>query len=283
MPNNQPKFSVAIKSDGYQKLINDTLGDKEIARQFVADITTVVANNPTLAQCEAGTILAAGLTAQSLKLPLSQTLGQAYIIPYGNKAQFQIGAKGLTQLAMRSGQFSRIGVKPVHKGEAQGYDEFGDEIIKFDHKYDDEEVVGYLAYFELVNGFKKTLYWTKEQCERHGHKYSKSYNKLWGDESMFDAMASKTVLKQLISRYAPMSVDMQTAIKSDQAVINENGEYAYVDNPNNDKPKDRVGVQAPQIAISSVETEEVGKDTQPSEEIAPNSPLNEFGDENDPF
>jgi len=232
----KPKFSVAIKSDGYQKLINDTLGDKELARDFIANITTVVSNNSYLQKCDAGTILSAGLMACSLKLPLSPTLGFAYVIPYGDKAQFQMGYKGIIQLCQRSGQFETIGVKPVHEGQVQGQDEFGDEIIKFSHEFDDKPIVGYYAYFKLLNGFKKTLYWTKEQCEAHGHKYSKSYSKLWGDESMFDAMAEKTVLKMLIGKYAPMSVDMQKANLADQAVIKEDGSFDYVDNPSNPEP-----------------------------------------------
>ena len=228
--NTQPKFSVAIKSDAYQKLINDTLGDKEIARRFVAEISTVVSQNPALQKCEAASILSAGLTAQTLNLPLAPTLGFAYIVPYGNKAQFQAGYKALIQLAQRSGQFERLGVRPVHEGEYIGQDEFGDDIFKFSHEFDNNKVVGYYAYFKLLNGFKKTLYWTVEECEKHGRKFSKSYDNLW--KSSFDTMAQKTVLKLLLNRYAPLSIDMQKAIQADQAVINVDGSYSYVDNPN---------------------------------------------------
>ena len=236
--NTQPKFSVAIKSDAYQKLINDTLGDKEVARRFVAEITTVVSQNSQLQKCEAGSILSAGLTAQTLNLPLAPTLGFSYVVPYGNKAQFQVGWKGLVQLAQRSGQFERLGVRPVHEGEYIGQDEFGDDLFKFSHEFDNNKVVGYYAYFKLLNGFKKTLYWTVEQCEKHGRKYSKSFDNLW--KSSFDSMAEKTVLKLLLNRYAPLSIEMQKAIQADQAVINEDGTYSYVDNPNyveNDQPK----------------------------------------------
>ena len=225
----QPKFSVAIKSDGYQKLINDTLGDKEIARRFIAEISTVVSQNPALQKCEAASILSAGLTAQTLNLPLAPTLGFAYIVPYGNKAQFQAGYKALIQLAQRSGQFERLGVRPVHEGEYIGQDEFGDDIFKFSHEFDNNKVVGYYAYFKLLNGFKKTLYWTVEECEKHGRKFSKSYDNLW--KSSFDTMAQKTVLKLLLNRYAPLSVDMQKALQADQAVINTDGSYSYVDSP----------------------------------------------------
>lgn len=227
-----PRFSVAIKSEGYQKLINDTLGDKELAREFVANITTVVANNPTLQNCDPKSILSAGLMASSLKLPLSPTLGFAYVVPYGNNAQFQMGYKGLIQLCQRTGLFETIGVRPVHEGEYVGQNEFGEDIFKFSHDCDANPTIGYFAYFKLLSGFKKTLYWTKEQAEAHGRTYSQTYKKfgsgLWKDN--FDGMATKTVLKMLISKYAPMSVEIQKAITSDQAIIKEDGSYTYVDN-----------------------------------------------------
>jgi len=233
MPNEKPRFSVAIRSDAYQKLINDTLGDKQVAQQFVADISTVVAQNRMLSRCDAGSILSAGLVAQTLKLPLSQTLGFAYVIPYGDKAQFQVGWKGLVQLAIRSGCYETLGVREVHKGEACGYDEFGEEVIKFDHKFDNDEVVGYYAYFKLTTGFKKTLYWTKEQCQQHARKYSKSYGNGSSSDNwtnMFSQMACKTVLKQLLSKYGIQSVEIQKAIQADQSVVQEDGTFEYVDN-----------------------------------------------------
>ena len=233
-------FSVVIASDGYKKLINDTLGDPNVARAFVADISAVVANNPSIKQCEPSTIITAGLVAASLKLPLAGNLGLAYLVPYKDKktgvmkAQFQVGWKGLVQLSQRSSQFERLGSRAVHKGEYKGQDEFGDDLFVFSHDYDNEEVVGYYAYFKLTNGFVKTLYMTKEQCEKHAFKYSSSYkydkdkSTLWNTE--FDTMAQKTVLKLLLNRYAPLSIEMQTAIKADQAVVNEDGTYDYVDN-----------------------------------------------------
>lgn len=234
MPTQQPKFSIAVRSEAYQKLINDTLGDKEVARQFVADIITVVANNPLLASCENGSIIAAGLVAQTLKLPLTNSLGYAYVVPYKEKAQFQVGWKGLVQLAQRSGQFKRLGVRDVHKGEYIGQDEYGEDLFKFSHDFDEEEIVGYYAYFELLNGFKKTVYWTKAQCEKHAKRYSKSYGNGKSTDNwtnMFDTMAEKTVMKQLLSKYAPLSVELQKAIVYDQATVNQDGSYQYVDNP----------------------------------------------------
>ena len=231
----KPRFSVAIKSDAYQKLINDTLGDKEVARKFIADISTAVSTNYALAKCDAMSILSAGLQAQRLNLPLTNGLGYVYMIPYGDKAQFQLSYKSYIQLAQRSGLYERIGVKEVHDGELKGYDEFGDEIVEFNHECDNNEIIGYFAYFKLLNGFKKTLYWTKNQVEKHARRYSKSYGNgsstdIWKEQ--FDLMACKTLIKQLLSKYGPLSVEMQTALQSDQAVIKENGTYEYVDNEN---------------------------------------------------
>ena len=144
--------------------------------------------------------------------------------------------KGLVQLAQRSGQFKRLGVRDVHKGEWVGQDEFGEDLFKFSHDYDEQPIVGYYAYFELLNGFKKTVYWTKEQCEKHGSTYSQAHKgSNRGGEydnwtKMFDIMAEKTVMKQLLSKYAPLSTELQRAIEYDQAVVGDDGKPSYVDN-----------------------------------------------------
>ena len=239
----KPKFSVVIRSDAYQKLINNTLGDKEIARDFVANITTAVSNNPALQNCEASSIISAGLMAQSLKLSLSNSLGYCYLIPYGNKAQFQLGYKGFLQLARRSGQYKKINVLPIHEGEYKGRDKFGEDTFDFSHghEFDDKPIIGYYAYFVLENGGEQGLYWTKEQCEKHGRKYSKAYSKLWTTD--FDTMAQKTVLKQLISKWGVMSIDLQRAVQSDQAVIKEDGSFDYVDRVGNEE----TSIEIPEI------------------------------------
>jgi recombination protein RecT len=275
----QPKFSVAIKSDAYQKLINDTLGDKEVARKFVAEISSVVSNNPMLSNCDAASILSAGLLAQSLNMPLAPALGFCYIVPYGNKAQFQLGYKSLIQMSMRSGQFQRLGVREVHQGEYVGQDEFGDDLFQFSHDYDANQIVGYYAYFQLSNGFKKTMYWTTEQVRAHAKKYSKSFastsaTNVWRDN--FDTMACKTVLKLLLNRYAPMSVEMQKAIAADQAVINKDGTYSYVDNEEE--------VEAPKKNTSrkTVNNSLRGNEQEESQRIAEEQNTNNFNDFIDP-
>lgn len=234
------RFAVAIKDEKYQQLINDTLGDKEIAKRFVAEISTVVGNNYKLSQCTANSIISAGLLGQSLKLPLAPSFGFCYLVPYKNKqgfmlAQFQVGWKGIVQLALRTGQYETLGVRIVHEGEVCGQNEFGEDVMHFDHQYDNNKVVGYFAYFKLLSGFKKTLYWTVEQCEKHGERYSQAHrgdnkggeNDRWATD--FNDMALKTVLKQLVSKWGIMSVELQQVFQADQAVI-DNGKYVYVDN-----------------------------------------------------
>jgi len=229
-------FSVAIKSEGYQKLINDTLGDPKLAQQFVADISTAVAINPMLKRCEAGSILSAGLVAYTLKLPLNASLGYAYLVPYADKAQFQLGAKGFKQLAMRSGIYTDIDVTDVRDGEYLGRDEeTGKPRFKFitdDNVREKAAIIGYLAYFITQNGFKKTIYWSIDKIKAHGKRYSKTFNStsstnVWRDN--FDKMAEKTVIKQLLSNWGVLSVELQDALKYDQAVVKEDKTPEYVD------------------------------------------------------
>ena len=236
--NQKPKFSVAIQSEGYKNLINNTLGDPKVARKFVADITTVVSNNPNLSKCDAGTILSAGLMAQSLNLPLHQGLGFAYLVPYGDKAQFILGYKGYIQLAFRANCYSDFGAEPVYEGEFVGYDKHTRKpIFEFNENghSDEEKPIGFMAYLEYKSGIKKAIYMTREECEAHGRKYSKAYNSFWGkDEATFQNQAIKTVIRKLISKYGMMSTEMMDAYRSDMGVLDTNGNVDYVDNDNSD-------------------------------------------------
>ncbi|MDY0141665.1 MAG: recombinase RecT [Bacteroidales bacterium] len=234
---NRPKFSVALQSEGYKKLINDTLGDPKIAQRFIANISSVVSNNYQLQKCEPASILSAGFQAESLNLPLNQSLGYAYVVPYGDKAQFQLGYRGFVQLAIRSGQYLDIDVFTIKDGEYKGRDKnTGRPIFEFiedDEVAETKEVIGYMATFTLLNGFNKQLYWSKEKTTKHAKQYSKSFGNgsktdLW--TNAFDLMAMKTVLKQLLSKYGLLSVELQQAFEADQAVIDEKGNKQYVDN-----------------------------------------------------
>lgn len=257
----QPAFSVAIQSDMYKKLINNTLGDPERAKRFIANISSAVATNPVLQECDSKSILASALLGEALNLSPSPQLGQMYLVPYDNKkegikqAQFQLGWRGLYQLAVRSGQYKNINVLPIKKGELVSYNPLDEEIevniLTDDIEREKAETIGYYASFTYLNGFKKVLYWSKEKMINHADKYSKAFNKsdyeklqagqipekeLWKYSSpwyqMTDEMGCKTILKQILSKYGILSVEMQDAVVKDQAIIKEDGSYEYVDNDN---------------------------------------------------
>ena len=238
----QPKFSVAIQSEGYKKLINNTLGDPKRSAKFITAITSAVSNNPALQECDASTILSAGLLGEGLNLSPSPQLGQYYLVPFNdtkNKrkvAQFQLGYKGYIQLAIRSGQYKKLNVLAIKEGELIRYNPLDEEIevqlIEDEEAREAAPTVGYYAMFEYTNGFKKTMYWSKKKMEAHALKYSKGYAAKKGYtfwEKDFDAMAYKTMLRQLISKWGIMSIDMQSAIDADMAVIHEDNTKDYVD------------------------------------------------------
>jgi len=224
--------------------IKQTLGAK--TPQFIASVASLVNANDALKSADKKSVMLACLTGATLDLPINQNLGFAYIIPYKkdgvNVAQFQMGYKGFIQLAMRSGQFKTINVTDVRKGEIGSKNRLTGEI-EFSWIEEDREklpVIGYVAFMRLINGFEKLLYMTTQELQQHGLKYSKSMKKgfgLWKDE--FDMMAKKTVMKLLLSKYAPLTTEMQTAQLADQAVITDLGSYQYFDN----EPQEPVDAQ----------------------------------------
>lgn len=224
----RPKFSAMISTPGYQKMINNTLQDPKRAQRFIASITSAVATNPALQDCDPPTILSGALLGESLGLSPSPQLGQYYLVPFRNNrkgcndAQFVLGYKGYVQLALRSGYYKHLNVIAVKAGE----------LVRFDPLTEDVEInlnpdelareaaatVGYLAMFEYLNGFRKTIYWSREKMEAHALRYSKGYAAKKGYtfwEKDFDAMAFKTMLRQLISKWGIMSIDLQTAFEQD--------------------------------------------------------------------
>lgn len=260
----QPKFSVVIHSDMCKNLINKTLGDENKAQRFVASICSAVATNQQLQSCEPNSVISAALLGEALNLSPSPQLGQYYIVPYKNTktgntdGQFQMGWHGYYQLAIRSGQYKDLDVIEVREGEYKGRDKLtGKQTFEF---IEDEEerlskpTIGYLGYFELLNGYRKQIYMSKTEMEKHADTYSKAfsladYEKLkkglipekdmWKYSSYwykdFDGMAFKTILRRLISKYGVMSIDMQEAFVKDMAVIHEDGNFEYVDNDNSDE------------------------------------------------
>jgi recombination protein RecT len=203
------------------------------ANAFISSVTTI-ATTGKLMECEPRSILAASIAAASLNLQVSPGLGFAAIVPYGKSAQFQIMAKGLLQLALRSGQFKTINVTEIYDGEMCNENRLTGEF-DFSGKKKSDTVIGYAAYFALLNGFSKALYMSVDQIKAHGKRYSKTYS--FGGSSWqtnFTGMARKTVLKLLLARYAPLSVELQTAVTQDQATMSVNddlelSQFSYVD------------------------------------------------------
>lgn len=246
------RFNRSIMDCKTQDYLQSVLANKK--NQFVNNITALVANDGKLQACTPMSIIYAGIKATALDLPLDPNLGCAYVIPYNNtaknitEAQFQLGYKGFIQLAIRSRQFSCINVTDVRQGELKNYDLLSGEVnVQAAPNRGELPVIGYVAYFRLNNGnnisdsFSKSLYMTVEELQQHAMTYSQTYksNKDYIRKSSkwttdFDAMCKKTVLKLLLSRYAPLSVEMQQiqdAIRSDQAVIDVAGQpAAYIDN-----------------------------------------------------
>lgn len=238
----RPTFTMVINTDGYKKLINNTLGDKNKAARFIAGITSAVVTTPGLQECTPQSIISGGFLGEALNLSPSPQLGQYYLVPYNDTknewkvAQFQLGYKGYIQLAIRSGYYKKLNVLAIKEGELIKFDPLNEEIevslIADEETRENAPTIGYYAMFEYVNGFRKALYWSKAKMEKHALQYSKGYKAKKGYtfwEKDFDGMAYKTILRQLISKWGIMSTEMQEAMVKDMAVINSNGTYEYID------------------------------------------------------
>ena len=229
----QTAMSVYLSNDSTKKYLESILGSR--TGQFITSLTSLAGSSQSLKECDRNSLLACALKATSLELPFDPNLGFAWCVPYKNNrngtttATFQIGAKGYIQLALRTGQYRALNARDVREGEFSGRDILGDPIINWlpDSERAGKEIIGFMAGLELVNGFKKIIYWTIQDVDAHAIKYSQSYRKykktgntndaIWA--SQFEKMAEKTVLKSLISRYGIMSTDMQTSIKSDHSSL----------------------------------------------------------------
>lgn len=243
-------FSVAVNTPSMQKLIANALHDPARCARFTASIVSAVSVNQALQNCDRNTVISGALLGESLNLSPSPQLGQYYLVPFNNKkkgiqdAQFVLGYKGYVQLALRSGQYKSINVEIVKQGEYKGRDPMtGDPRFQFledDDEWERLPVIGYMASFEYLNGFRKVLYWSKEKMMNHADRYSAAFSRkayenliagnipqgeMWKYSSFwykdFDSMAKKTMLRQLISKWGIMSTDMQSAYESDSRVIDE--------------------------------------------------------------
>lgn len=261
-----------LAKDSVKNRFNEVLGQK--ASQYMASIVNVVGGNVQLQKCEAKSILSAAFVAASYDLPIDSNLGFSAIVPYyDNKnkvynAQFQMMYKGFVQLAVRSGAYENMNVSEVYEDEIISYNPITGElelIKEFEtctqrKEGKKEKIVGYYAWFKLLSGFRKELYMTVEECKHHAKQYSASYRKdiekgwkssKWTTD--FDAMAKKTVLKLLLSRWGILSIEMQKAIQDDQKVYQENEEGSYQDNKEDP-------IEIPDIFNYKIEGEELDHD-----------------------
>ena len=250
-----------LTQDAVRDQISKVVGGAS-GQRFITAIVSAVNTNPALQQCTNSSILSGALLGESLKLSPSPQLGHYYLVPYNDKnkgmvAQFQLGYKGYIQLAIRSGQYKKLNVVPIKEGELIKYDPLNEEIEV--RLIEDEEVreqtptAGYFATFEYINGFRKTLYWSKQKMESHALRYSQGYKSdkrnntqytFWSKD--FDGMACKTMLRQLISKWGIMGIEFQKAYESDMAVISEDGSKTYVDTVEYDEPASEPTETAPE-------------------------------------
>lgn len=259
-----------LAQDAVKAQINRIVGGKD-GQRFISAIVSAVNTNHALQECSNASIVSAALLGESLKLSPSPQLGQYYMVPFNDKnkgkvAQFQLGYKGYIQLALRSGQYKKLNVMAIKEGELVRYDPLNEEIevhlIEDEVQREQAPTIGYYAMFEYLNGFRKTMYWSKEKMLAHADRYSQAFSKdgaeistrygkkhkvsfadyeagnypqndAWMYSSFwykdFDGMAYKTMLRQLISKWGIMSIDMVSAMDSDLAVINEDGTKDYVE------------------------------------------------------
>lgn len=227
---NLQQVSAFLENDKVKEKFNNVLGKNSSA--FLSSVLTVLSQNELLAKASKESVYSAALMSATLNLPINQNLGFAYIVPFKGQASFQLGYKGYLQLAQRSGQFKTISATPIYEGQIISKNPLTGYEFDFENR-DSDKVIGYAAYFELLNGFNKTYYMSVEDITSHAKKYSQTFKKgfgVWKDN--FESMAQKTVLKLLLSKYAPLSVEMQKAVVSDGAVINDVDtlDVDYVDN-----------------------------------------------------
>ena len=285
----QRKVGIAgyLSTGAVKQNIENVVGKNNVTR-FVSSVVSAVQTNPALSECTNNSILSAALLGEALQLTPSPQLGQFYMVPYDNnktgkkEAQFQIGYKGYIQLAIRSGQYRRLTVTEVKQGEVSYFnpitEEFDMKPIEDTKKRSELPTVGYYAMFELMNGFRKEMYWTKEMMEHHAEEYSKGYKSdlkkhtaytFWTKN--FDAMAKKTLIRQLISKWGIMSIELQTAYGNDMAVIDENGTPHYVYNE-----QDIVETVAEEIAENANQIEFDAEVEEKPQEVKEEQPLPDF-------
>ncbi|MGL5972454.1 MAG: recombinase RecT [Oscillospiraceae bacterium] len=275
-----------LKAPAVEGYLQQVLGSRK--EKFVTNMVALVNANPALAECTNKSLMSAAIIATSLDLSLNSSFGHAYVVPFknnktGNKdAQFQIGWKGYVQLAIRSGQYKKINAVPIYANQFISWNMVEEEIVLSDDLEESGEVVGYLAYIETINGFKKTMYWTKTKMLKHADTFSMAFNvdnykkknegtypqkDLWKLSSFwykdFDSMAQKTMLRQILSKYGILSIEMQQAYENDQAVIDvQENKKEYIDNDITQSILEEAVQVQEEVKTNQVVDQETGEITQ---------------------
>lgn len=264
--NQKVGFATYLTNDAVKDQINKLIGSKDGA-SFMTSLLSAVTANALLKDCDNASLVSAAMLGHSLKLSPSPQMGFYYLVPYNDKdkgkvAQFQLGYKGYVQLAARSGQYKKLNALAIKEGELVKFDALNEEIevnlIEDEEARENAPTIGYYAFFEYLNGFRKAIYWSKKKMESHALRYSKGYAAKKGYtfwEKDFDAMACKTMLRQLISKWGLMSTELEKAYNADMGVINEDGSVTYVETET-DAP-----VEVPKTDDKPVEPEKVVEST----------------------
>ncbi len=255
-----------LQQDAIKRRFETVLGKK--APGFMSSIISATSANKDLKKADPISIVQSAAVAAALDLPINSSLGFAHIVPYKKDgvaiAQFQMGWKGFVQLGMRTGQYKTINVAIVREGELISRNRFTGEMVFDESKKTGDKTIGYVAYFRLINGFEKYFYMTAEEAKAHGKKYSKSFNKEYSRwQTDFDSMALKTVIKMLLSKWGILSIEMQTAIQADQAIVKGEGEYEYPDNDSDVIEGEIEEGDAPKTTAQELKERFPGKTDQP--------------------
>ena len=258
------RFNGVMKDTRTQEYLTSVLGNKKDS--FVTTLISAVANNENLQVCEPMSLMYTAMKATALGLPIDPNLGYAAMIPFkDNKSgktlcQFQVQRDGWVELLMRTGQVKFVANEVVYDGQLVKKNKFTGEYVFDEDAKKSDKVIGYMAYIKLNNGFEKTVYWTVEECKAHALRYSQTFKKGYGVwKENFDAMSLKTVLKHLIKKYAPKSVEVLNAISNDQSVSNEQGNSTYADNEPEFQAQPEAGASAKKKADAVKEKMEAMK------------------------
>ncbi len=216
-----------LNSDSVKKRFEEILEKR--APQYMSSIINLVNSDSNLQKCDPMSVISSAMVAATLDLPIDKNLGYAWIVPYGNKANFQLGYKGYVQLALRTGKYRSINAIPIREGELVKWNPLTEELeVDFEQRKSDA-IIGYAGYFELVNGFRKTVYWSKEEIEAHRKRFSKSD---FGWKNDYDAMALKTVIRNMLSKWGILSIEMQEAYSRDidsEHHVEETSDEQFID------------------------------------------------------